>query len=119
VVRSEHRTDGGHDDVERLVLERQVLRVGLHPFELDTLLLRAGTACVEELGCQIACGDLRAGLRRGDRRVAGAGGHVEDLHARRDPTGLDEARAQWEQEGLDHLRVVARRPHGAVTGLQL
>ena len=41
VVRREHRADRGHDDVERLVLERQLLGVGLHPLELEPLGLRA------------------------------------------------------------------------------
>jgi hypothetical protein len=91
-LRREHRADRGHDHVVGLVVERQVLCIGLNPLELQPLGLGAGAAGLEQLGRQVARGDLRAALRGRDRRAAAAGGHVEDAHAGRDLAGLHEAR---------------------------
>ena len=46
---------------------------------VDALGLGAAAAGLEQLGRQVAGGDVRAGLRRRDRGVAGAGGDVEDV----------------------------------------
>ncbi len=102
VVRREHRTDRRHHDVVGLVRERQVLGIGLDPLELDARDLGAAAPGLEQLGRQVAGGHARAALRRRDRGVAGAGGDVEDAHAALDAARLDEARAQREQERLDH-----------------
>ena len=117
--RREHRADRGHDDVEGLGLEGQVLGVRLDPVELDAGLLRPFAASVEELGRKVARGHLGAGLRSRDRGVARSGGNVENAHARADPARLDEPRPERQQEGLDHPRVVARGPHLAMPALQL
>ena len=87
--------------------------------ERDARALGAVPAGLEQLGREVARGHARAALRGGDRRVAGAGGDVEDVHAGADPAGLDEPRAEREQERLDHRWVVAGRPHRAVAGLQV
>ena len=60
MVRREHDADRGHDHVERLVRERQVLGVGLDPLELEALCLRDLTTGVEQLRRQVAGGDLGA-----------------------------------------------------------
>ena len=104
---------------KRLVLEGQVLGVGLDPLELQPGGLRAATARVQQLGRQVARGHPRPGVRRGQRRVAGAGGDVEHPHARADAGRRDEPRAERQQERLDHGRVVARGPHGAMARLEL
>ncbi len=107
----EHHPDRGDDDVEAVVLEGKVVGVGLGPLQLDSLGLGAGAAGVEELGGEVAGDDVGAGLRRRDRGVAGAGGDVEDAHARADPGGLDQARPEGQEEGLDHRGVIAGGPH--------
>ena len=119
VVRREHDADRRHDDVERLVLERQVLGVGLDPLELEALRLRAPATRLQQLRRQVAGRDVRAALRGRDRGVAGAGGDVEDAHPGTDPARLDESRPDRQQERLDHGRVVTRGPHRAVAGLEL
>ena len=70
-------------------------------------------------GVEIAGGDVRAGLGGGERCVARARGDVEHLHARADPGRLDEPGPEWQQERLDHGRVVAGCPHRAVARLEL
>ena len=59
-------------------------------------------------------------LGGGDGGVPGAGGHVEHALAGLDRRGLDEplARAAC-RKSVDHRRVVAERPHRAVTLLEL
>ena len=57
----EHHADAGHDDVEGPVVERQALGVGLDPLELEPGVLRAATARVQQLGCQIARGHVCPG----------------------------------------------------------
>ena len=61
VMGREHHADRGHDDVERLVLERQVLGVGLDPVELEALGLGAAAARLEQLA---ASGRWRSRSRR-------------------------------------------------------
>jgi hypothetical protein len=112
VVGREHRADRGDDDVERRVLERQVLGVSLDPCDRDADGLRPAPARVEQLRRQVARRDVRAGLRRRDRRVRGAGGDIEDAHARADAAGRDEPRTQREQPRLDH-RPRPTSPDGA------
>jgi hypothetical protein len=72
----EHRADRGHDHVERLVVELEVLGVGFDPFELDPIGLRPAATRLQQLGRQVAGRDVRAGLRRGYRGVPGTGGDV-------------------------------------------
>ena len=114
MVRREHDSDRGHDDVKGLVVEREILGIGLDPLEGDALRLGPRPARLEQVGGEVAGRDLRTGLGGGDRRVAGAGRDVEHLHPLADPGGLDEPRPQREQERLDHGRVIAGRPHGPV-----
>jgi len=61
-VGREHRADRRHHDVERLVVERQVLGVGLGPVELNPVGLRAAPARLQQLGRQVAGDDVRAAL---------------------------------------------------------
>ena len=75
-------------------------------------------AGVEQLGGQVARGHVGAGAGRGERGVARAGRDVEHGVAGADAAGLDEPRAERQQERLDHRRVVARGPHRAVLGLE-
>jgi hypothetical protein len=119
MVRREHRADARHDDVEGRVLERQVLGVGLRPLQREPLGFGDAAAGLEQLGREVAGGDVRAGLRGADGSVPGSGRDVEHLHPGADAARLDEDRAQRQQEGLDHPRVVARRPHLAMAGLEL
>jgi hypothetical protein len=119
VMRCEHHADRGHDDVEVLVGERQVLGVALDPLELQPHRLGALLAGLEQTRCQITRDDGCPPLCRRDGSVAGAGSDIEYAVALGDPRCLDEGRAERQQERLDHLGIVARRPHRAVLGLQL
>ena len=119
VVRREHRADRGHDDVEGLVLERQVLGVGLDPLELEPLGLGRRAAGVEQLGRQVARDHVsrppeQPGSRRCRCRRRRRGRACQDRCRRPRPVAGPAA-----AERLDHRRVVARRPHRAVARLQL
>ena len=81
MMRREHHTHSGHHDVVAVVGERQRLRVGLHPLQLDTARRGNTAARVEELGCEVAGGDDRTRLGGGDGGIAGPGGDVEDTVA--------------------------------------
>jgi hypothetical protein len=118
-VRGKHDTDRGDHHVEGLILERQVLGVSLYPIEGQPFALGTSTTGVKQLRCQIAGGDLRAGLRRSYRRVAGPGCHIQDHVAGADAACLHERRPQRKQERLDHIRIITRRPDRAMTRLQL
>src|SRR5690625_3734126 len=73
----------------------------------------------EELGGEVRGGDFRTGEGRGDGGVPGPGGDVEDALARADAGRPDEIGAEAGDDLGGDRRVVARRPHGAVAGLEL
>ena len=118
VVRREHRAEAGDHRVERAVLVRQRLRVGLLPGDRQPI---AGqdAARLEELGRQVAGDHLGTDLRGRDRRVATARCDVEHLVSAGDPAGLDEDGAEVADHVAGHAGVVAHRPHRAVLRLQL
>ena len=102
MVRCEHRTDRRHDDVERGIVERQVLGVAFDPFELDALGLRSPTTSLEQFRREIAGGYARAALCGWDRGVARTGSDVEDAHPGTDPASFYEPRPQGQEKRLDH-----------------
>ena len=89
-MRREHHADRRHHDVEAVIGERQRLRVGLCPFQLDPALGGDSAARVEKLGCEVARGDDRTSLGRRDGGVSGAGADIEDAVARLNPACADE-----------------------------
>ena len=106
MVRGEHDADRRHDDVVRLVRERQLLGVRLDPLELETLGLRELPAGLEQARGQVAGRDGGAPASSRKRRVAGPGRDVEHAHARADPARIDEPLADGQQKRVDHQRVV-------------
>ena len=64
-----------------VVLEGQVLGVGLRPLQLDARGRGAGAPGLEQLRGQVAGDDRGAGFGGRDRGVAGPGGDVEDALA--------------------------------------
>ena len=113
MVGREHGAERGRDDVELAVRERQRLRVGDDPLDLDTSpasLLLAGR---ETLRRQVGGDDVRARLGRADRDVAGAGGDVEHVLPGLDPAGLGELRADTPHHLLREPVIVAERPDRA------
>ena len=96
VVGREHRPDRRHHDVERLVIEGQVLRVGDAEQVGGSAPAASARAFpgLEQLRCEVAAITFGSGLRRRNRGVAGAGGDVEHALPRSDPAGLDEDRAE-------------------------
>ena len=114
MMRREHHTHGGHHDVVAVVRERQGLRVGLHPFQLDTARRGDAAARIEELGCEVACGDDGARLGGRDGGVAGPGCDVEDTVACLDFACPDDLGAEaGDQLGRDG-RIVPGGPQRAV-----
>src|SRR6478609_6671075 len=95
------------------------LGVTLLPVEQDPCFFGLVPADVEERGREVAGDDVRAGTRGRDRGVARPGGDVEDVLARRDTAGVDEDRAERRDDLPGHGRVVAERPQGGVSGLEL
>ena len=81
VVGREHRAEDGGDGIERRVRERQCLGVALDELDLEPLGGGAHAALVEQ-GRHVVDADGRAAEPGGrDRRVAAAGGDVEDAPA--------------------------------------
>ena len=78
VVRGEHDADAGQHGVERAVVERERLGVGLPPVERDPGGLGVPATRLEQLGGEVAGDDAGTGLRRRDGDVAGARRDVED-----------------------------------------
>ena len=60
------------------VLERQVLRVGRHPLDVQALGFGSTRACLEQSWGEVGGDHLGAAPGGRDRGVAGAGGDVED-----------------------------------------
>ncbi len=118
MVGREHHADRRHHDLERRVVERERLGVGLDPVQIHAGRVGAAPTGLEQIRYEVAGDDVGAALGSGDRRVAGAGGDVEDARAGGDLSRVDEFGAEREQEGLDHRGIVAGRPHGAVLRLE-
>ncbi len=77
MMRCEHRTHRRHHHVETVVRERQCLRVGLDPFQVDAMRGGDPTPGVEQLRREITRGDDSACRGGRDSGVAGAGGDVQ------------------------------------------
>src|SRR5690625_3289771 len=119
MVRGEHDADAGDDGVEGPVRVGEGFGVGLLPAEPGAAPGGELAADGEELGGEVRGGDLRTGEGRGDGGVPGPGGDVEDALARADAGRPDEIGAEAGDDLGGDRRVVARRPHGAVAGLEL
>jgi hypothetical protein len=93
VVGREDRADRRRDDIEARVVERQLLRIADQVGDVETVL--AGTALrgLDEHGCEVDTGDVRAGARGALGNTAGPRSHVEPglalVHAEpRDEVGV-------------------------------
>ena len=118
VERREHDAQARHDRVELAVGERQVLGVGLPPFKRRSASFGRPPPGLEQFRGEVAGYYAGPGLGRGDRGVAGSGGHVEHPVSGPDLARFDEDGAEARHEVGGHGRVVAERPHGAVPRLQ-
>ena len=119
VVRREHHADRRHDDVVGLVLEGQVLGVGLDPVDVETVSLGAFRARCQQIGRQVAGRHAGAALGGRDGRIARARRHVEHAQAGADPGRIREPLPDGQQEGVHHQGVVALPPHRPVLRLEL
>ncbi len=101
------------------VLERQVLRVGLDPVELEPGSLGTLAARLEQLGRQVAGRDRSRPARRpGCDALPVPAATSSTRWPGLDPARLDQPRPERQEEGLDHRGVVPRGPHLAVAALQ-
>ena len=110
-------TEGREDAIERGDVKRQALGVALYPLDVDTRTRGLRPPRVEKLRDEVETRDLGSSLRRRQRRIAGAAGHVEDPHRRRHAGSLHEELA-YARDLLREGRVVARRPHRALSLLE-
>jgi hypothetical protein len=118
VVGSEHGAHRRGDDVEFPVAERQRLRVGLDPLELEPAGTGLAAACVEARGRQVGRDHVRSCLCRADGDVARAGGDVEHPLAGRHAARCDQLTPEAPDGRGGEPVVVAERPHRAVGGLE-
>ena len=119
MIGGEHRAERGGDDVERPVVERERLGVGLDPLELDPAGARFTTARLEVLRREVGGNDLGAGLGGPDRHVSRARGHVEHTLAGSDTARLHEHGPELPHCLLCEPVVVAERPHRPLGGFVL
>ena len=90
MVRREDRAEARRHDVERGGSERERLRVGLDPLDLDTPGVCLSSAGCEVLGGHVRCDNVGPRLGRADRDVARSRRNVEHAVAGRDAGRLDQ-----------------------------
>jgi hypothetical protein len=110
VVRREHRAEHRQDRVEARVRERDRLRVALDELDAHALGLDAAPAAREQPRDVVDADDVAAGAGSRDRRVAAAGGDVQDAPVGPQVDGLGEGLRNRLDEGGDGVEVAAR-PH--------
>jgi hypothetical protein len=110
VVRREHRAEGRHDDIEAAVGIGQRLRIRGLEHDVEPFGGGASPAAFEERRHVVGRRDLRETPRRGKRRVAVAGRHVEHALAAAHIDRLAERLADDLQCRADNGEV-ARGPH--------
>jgi hypothetical protein len=93
VVRREHDAQAGHHRVELAVGERQILGVGLPPFQPRPPPRGLPLPGFEQFRGQVAGHHAGSRLGGGDRGVAGSGGHVEHPVPGLDPDRAGQDRA--------------------------
>ena len=107
LVRREHAAEGRHHDIEASILERKILDVCLLERDVHALSLGPCAAFCEKALDIVGRCDVREPASRGQRRVAVAGGNVQNLVPGIDIRGFGKLLADD----------VQRRPdHGVVTG---
>ena len=111
LVGREHGAEGGEHDVERAVGVGKRLDVGFLEVHGEPLGAGALAALVEQGRDVVGRGDAGEPARRGERGVAVAGGHVEDVVSGAHVGRLGERLADDLQGGADD-RVVAAGPGG-------
>ena len=120
VMRREHHADRRDHDVERLVARTAGSRRRPRPSRAARRRPPpARGPASSSSGVRSVAATLAPAQGRRERRVAGAGGNVEDARARPDPARLHQPRPERQQQGLHHRGVVAGCPHRAVARLQL
>lgn len=110
VPRREHATKHGDDDVEALVLDRQVLGIAFDPFNVDSRVGCKLTPGDEELWSQVDADDAASRLRGAQGCVACPACDIENVVAGRDPRSRDDALADGPELPLCDRGVVACRP---------
>ncbi len=118
VVRGEHDADAGHHRVERGVLERQRLGVGLLPAQDRSARLGLPAPHGQQFGSEVRGDHIAAGQRGGDRGVPRPCRDVQHpvplLHGAR----VHQDGAEPRHDTRRDRRVVAERPHRPVLGLE-
>ena len=116
LVRSEHRTEHGRDDVEARVVEGQGLRVSFDVVGDEALRGWSPPRPVEQRRDVVDTDDRAAAPSHGHRGVAAAGRDIEHVVGRMDVDGFDEELRDEQDLGADHV-VVAARPGRLLAGL--
>ena len=108
VIGGEHGAEDRRDGIERAVGERQRLGVAFQELDREAFGLGAAAAALEESG-DVVDADRSAAVARGcDRRIAAAGGDVEDAPAGVQVGGVAEVLGHEHDPGGDDGEVAAR-----------
>jgi hypothetical protein len=113
---SEHDTEGREHDIEAGVRKGQIFRVGFLEGDGQALRFGAHPAAFEQRADVVRRHDVSEAAGRGQRRVAVAGGDVEDALVAADIDGLAQHLADDLQGGADD-GVVAGGPGAVLAGL--
>ena len=123
LIRREHDAEGRQNDVEAGVREGQRFGVGLPERDRQAVGLGTLPAALEQRADIVGRHDVAESAGGGERRIAVAGGDVEDALVAAQVDGLAQRFADDLQRGADH-RIVAGAPgdllaaldHGEVDG---
>ena len=89
-ARREHGSYEGNHQVERSVLEGQILGIALDELNVDVFVLGACPGLLDEVRRKVDTGDPGTGSCRGKGQLTGAAGHVEYSSSRLDGNALQE-----------------------------